>query len=58
MAAGKSSEAATKDLTKRLMAAWKWAEVVSESPICPPTPTVLNIGQFINEDSTGHGWSQ
>ena len=31
---------------------------MSESPVCPPTPTVLNIGQFLNEDLTGHGWSQ
>ena len=43
---------------KRLMAAWKWAGVVSESPICPPAPTVLNIRQFLDEDLTGHGWSQ
>ena len=48
------SDAATKDLTKRLMAAWKLVGIVSESPICPPAPTVLNIGQFLNEDLTGH----
>ena len=52
------SNATTKDLVKRLMAAWKWVGVVSESPICPPTPTVLNIRQFLDEDLTGHGWSQ
>ena len=52
------SDAATKDLTKRLMAAWKWVGVVLESPICPPTPTVLNIRQFLDEDLTGHGWIQ
>ena len=52
------SNVATKDLTKRLMAAWKWVGVGSESPICPPMPTVLNIRQFLNEDLTGHGWSQ
>ena len=52
------SDAATKDLAKRLMAAWKWAGVVSESPLCQPTPTVLNIRQFFNKDLTGHGWSQ
>ena len=40
------------------MAAWKWVGVVSESPFCPLTPTVLNIGQFHDEDLTGHGWSQ
>ena len=52
------SDVATKDLAKRLMAAWKWVGVVSESRVCPPAPTVLNIGQFINEDLTRHGWSQ
>ena len=40
------------------MATWKWVGIVSESPIYPPGPTVLNIGQFLNEDLTGHGWSQ
>ena len=52
------SDAATKDLTKRLMAALKWVEVVSESPVYQPAPTVLNIGHFLNEDWTGCGWSQ
>ena len=53
-----SSNAATKDLAKKLMAALKWVGVVLESPICPPAPTVLNIRQFLGEDLTGHGWSQ
>ena len=52
------SDATTKDLTRWLMAAWKWVGAVSESPICPPVPTILNIGQFLDEDLTGHGWSQ
>ena len=52
------SNAATKDLAKRLMAAWKWVGIVLKSLIYPPTPTVLNIGQFLNEDLTGHDWSQ
>ena len=52
------SDAATKDLTKRLMATWKWVGVVLESPVCPSMPTVLNIRQFFDEDSIGHGWSQ
>ena len=52
------SDVATKGLMKRLMAAWKWVGLVLESPVCPPAPTVLNIGQFLNEDSTGHGWIQ
>ena len=37
---------------------WKWMGAVSECSICPPAPTILNIGQFLNEDLTGHGWSQ
>ena len=49
------SDAPTKELTRQLMAAWKWVGEVSESPICPPTPTILNIGQFLDKDLTGHG---
>ena len=30
------SDATTKDLTRQLMAAWKWVGTVSESPICQP----------------------
>ena len=30
--------------------------MVSTPPTCPPMPTVLNIGQFLDEDTTGHGW--
>ena len=30
--------------------------MVSSPPTCPPIPTVLNIGQFLDEDTTGHGW--
>ena len=52
------NDAATKVLAKRLMAAWKWVGIVLESPVYPPTPTVLNIGHFLDEDSTGHGWSK
>ena len=52
------SNAATKHLTKRLVAAWKWVGVVLESFVCPPTPTVLNTGQFLDEDLIGYGWSQ
>ena len=51
------SDAATKELAWQLMAAWKWAGVVLESPICAPAPTILNIGQVLDEDLTGHGWS-
>ena len=44
-------------LVHQLMATWRWATVVSPSPICPPAPTVMNIGQFLEEDTTGCRWS-
>ena len=39
------------------MATWKWVGAVSESPVCLPAATILNIGQFLDQDLTGHGWS-
>ena len=43
------SNVATKELTKHLVAAWRWMAKVSTMPLCPPAPTVLNIGQFLDE---------
>ena len=40
-----------------LIAAWRWAATLSASLICPPTPTIMNIGQLLEGDTTGHGWS-
>ena len=51
-------DAATLALACWLMAAWRWAITVSTSSICLPAPTVMNIGQFLDEDTTGHGWSK
>ena len=51
------NDTATKRLYQQLTAAWKWVGAVSESPICSPAPTILNIGQFLDEDLTGHNWS-
>ena len=42
--------------TWQLMAVWTWAVMVSTPPACLPTPTILNIGQFLDEDTTGCGW--
>ena len=39
--------AATKELTKHLISAWRWMAKVSTTPMCPPAPTMLNIGQFL-----------
>ena len=44
-------------LARQLMAVWGWAITISTSPICPPTPMVINIGQFLDVYITGHGWS-
>ena len=29
-----------------------------ETPICLPSPTVLNLGQFLDEDMEKQGWDQ
>ena len=50
------SDAATLGLAQWLMAVWRWAVMVSTPPTCPPMPTVLNIGQFLDEDTIGCGW--
>ena len=39
--------AATKELTKHLVSVWRWMAKVSTLPLCPPAPTMLNIGQFL-----------
>ena len=40
------------------MATWRWVGKVSKTPICPPSQTVLNIGQFLDEDAEEKGWDQ
>ena len=52
------SDAAAKDLSRRLVATWRWAGKVSKTPICLPFPTVLNIGQFMDKDAEEKGWDQ
>ena len=39
--------AAAKELTKHLVSAWRWTAKLSTMPLCPPAPTMLNIGQFL-----------
>ena len=39
--------AAAKELSKCLVSVWRWMAKVSTTPLCPPTPTMLNIGQFL-----------
>ena len=50
------SNMATLGLAQQLMAAWRWAVTVSTPPACSPTPTIINIGQFLEGDTTGCGW--
>ena len=38
-----------KELTKCLISAWRWTAKVSNMPLYPPAPTMLNIGQFLKE---------
>ena len=52
------SDMAAKDLARQLMAIWRWAGKVSKTPVCPPSPTFLNIGPFLDEDTEEQGWDQ
>ena len=41
------AEGTVKVLAKHLVAAWRWNIKVQGEGVCPPAPTVLNIGQFL-----------
>ena len=51
------SDAAMLALAWWLMTACGWAILVSTPPVYPPAPTVMNIGQFLGEDTTRYRWS-
>ena len=40
----------TRELTKHFLATWQWMTEVAAIKFCPPTPTMLNIGQFLDEE--------
>ena len=42
-------------LAKHLLVAWWWNIKVHREDDCPPTPTVLNIGQFMTDEETKWG---
>ena len=44
------AEGAALSLAKCLLAIWWWSIRVQGWDICPPTPMVLNIGQFIMQE--------
>ena len=45
----------TLSLAKHLLTAWRWSIKIQGEDICPPTPTVLNIGQFMTEEELAEG---
>ena len=40
--------AAAKELTKCFVSTWRWMAKVSTTLLCPPAPTMLSIGQFLD----------
>ena len=40
----------TSELAKHFLAAWQWTVEVATTTFCLPTPTMLNIGQFFDEE--------
>ena len=40
----------TRELAKHFLATWQWTVEVATANFCPPTPTMLNIGQFLDEE--------
>ena len=52
------AEGTAKALAKCLVATWRWNMKVQGEGVCPPTPTVLNIGQFLTDQETEGGWGE
>ena len=44
------TESAALLLAKHLLTIWQWSIRVQGRDVCPPTPTVLNIGQFMMQE--------
>ena len=44
------AEGTALSLAKHLLTIWWWSARVQGQDVCPPTPTVLNIGQFMMRD--------
>ena len=45
-------------LAKRLLTAWRWSIKVRGEDVCPPAPTVLNIGQFMTKEEVAEGMGE
>ena len=50
------SDMAVYTLVMRLLVTWHWTVKTSRPLIYPPALTILNTGQFLNEDVKEHGW--
>ena len=49
------TEGAALSLAKCLLMVWRWSVKVLGWDICPPTPTALNIGQFMTKEEVSEG---
>ena len=49
-------ESVTRSLAKHLVAAWWWNVKVQGEGVCPPTPSALNIGQFLTDEEVEGAW--
>ena len=49
------AEGVALSLAKHLLVAWRWSIKVQGEDVCPPAPTVFNIGQFMTEEEMAEG---
>ena len=49
------AEDMAKALTKHLVTVWQWNIRVQGEGMCPPTPSILNIGQFLTDEEAEEG---
>ena len=48
-------EGAALSLAKGLLVVWRWSIKVPGEDACPPTPTILNLGQFMTKEEVAEG---
>ena len=52
------TEGAALSLAKHLLVVWRWSIKVLAQDICLPTPTALNIGQFMTKEEVAEGMGE
>ena len=52
------AEGAALSLAKCLLTMWRWSMKVCGKDACPPTPTILNIRQFMTEEEVAGGMGE